>query len=122
VRKIACRPPWRGAFGAGPGSGEGRELRRFRVGARGRRISIRIPHTSQIGAIFIRIVENRWFGWVFGIATVVFVLGGLMLAAWFTVRQISREVRARRFGAAAATTVALAASGLLLWAGSQVVP
>ena len=78
--------------------------------------------SHQISAIFIRIVENRWFGWVFGIATVVFVLGGLMLAAWFTVRQISREVRARRFGAAAATTVALAASGLLLWAGSQVVP
>jgi len=29
VRKVAGSPPWRGAYGAGPGSGIGRGLRRF---------------------------------------------------------------------------------------------
>jgi hypothetical protein len=75
-----------------------------------------------MSGIFIRVVENRWFDWVVGIGTVVLILCGLIVAAWLTVRQISREVRARRFGAAAATTLALFATAFLLWAGSQVAP
>ena len=48
---------------------------------------------------------------------------GLMLAGWFTVRQIWREARAGRFGAAFVTTLGfLLLTGFLLWAGSQIAP
>ena len=62
------------------------------------------------------------FLWVVGIAAVVFIWSGLMLAGWFTVRQICREARSGRFGAALVTTLALCSTGFLLWAGSQIAP
>jgi hypothetical protein len=81
-----------------------------------------LGYLQTVSEVFIRVVENSWFDWIFGICAVVFILVGLMLAGWFCVRQIWREARARRFGVALATTVALCSCVFLLWAGSQIAP
>jgi hypothetical protein len=76
----------------------------------------------RVDALFIRLVDNAVFAWVFGIAAVVVIWSGLIVAGWFAFRQVIRYTRSGRFGTALLTTLALCSTVFVLWAGSQIAP